>query len=170
MELFGIHPAIKALVYKLASVQLCPNLPGQIAVDLMVDPPRPGDPSHERHEAERAAIRTRLADNARLVETRLNALEGVTCQPIEGAMYAFPRITPPPGAVSAASQRGRSPDLDYCLSLLDSTGICTVPGAGFGLPADGYHLRMTILPPPDRLAAALDRFAAHHAGYMDAHG
>lgn len=85
-------------------------------------------------------------------------------------MYAFPRIAPTPAARAAAQRRGRTQDLDYCLSLLDNTGICAVPGGGFGVSPEGFHIRMTILPPPDRLAAALDRFAGHHAAYMAGHG
>lgn len=51
----------------------------------------------------------------------LNNLEGVSCNPVEGALYAFPRITLPPKAVEAARLQGKAPDLYYCLQLLDET-------------------------------------------------
>jgi len=47
-------------------------------------------------------------------------------------MYAFPKITIPPGAIAAAAAAGHPPDTFYALSLLEQTGLCTVPGNGFG--------------------------------------
>ena len=47
MECTNIDPEIKAQLYKLASISLCPNLDGQITVDLMVRPPRKGEPSFD---------------------------------------------------------------------------------------------------------------------------
>lgn len=51
---------------------------------------------------------------------------------VEGAMYAFPRLTLPAGAVEAAARQGTPADFLYCMELLDQTGIVTVPGSGFG--------------------------------------
>lgn len=51
---------------------------------------------------------------------------------VEGAMYAFPRLTMPAGAVEAAAAQHKQPDFVYCMELLDQTGIVTVPGSGFG--------------------------------------
>lgn len=47
-------------------------------------------------------------------------------------MYAFPQIRLPQKAIDAAKKQGKSPDSFYCLELLDNTGICVVPGSGFG--------------------------------------
>ena len=81
-------------------------------------------------------------------------------------MYAFPRLHLPPKAMERAAEQGQSPDMHYCLSLLEQTGICTVPGSGFGQERGTHHLRMTFLPPEDRLSAALERFCDHHREYM----
>lgn len=43
-------------------------------------------------------------------------MEGVSCQPLEGAMYAFVKITLPPKAVEAAKAKGQQPDAFYCVS------------------------------------------------------
>ena len=43
----------------------------------------------------------------------LNALEGVTCNEAQGAMYAFPSITLPPKAQAAAEAQGKAPDTYY---------------------------------------------------------
>lgn len=164
MELCGIDPDVKAALFKLACIRLCPNLGGQIMTHLMVCPPTAG--AQEQFQREFDAIYGALRGNAEIVGQALRELEGVSCQPVEGAMYAFPRITLPPAAVSAAEAEGKAPDMHYCESLLMATGICTVPGSGFGQRSGTFHLRMTFLPAEDRLRAALVRFAEHHRGYL----
>lgn len=47
-------------------------------------------------------------------------------------MYLFPTIDLPEKAIKAAEEKGKKPDDFYCLALLDATGICVVPGSGFG--------------------------------------
>lgn len=34
-----------------------------------------------------------------------------------------------------------APDMLYCLKLLEETGICVVPGSGFGQREGTYHFR-----------------------------
>lgn len=36
---------------------------------------------------------------------------------------------------------GMQPDMLYCLRLLEETGICVVPGSGFGQREGTYHFR-----------------------------
>jgi aspartate/methionine/tyrosine aminotransferase len=60
-------------------------------------------------------------------------------------MYSFPRITLPPAAMAAAKAIGKSPDLMYCLELLEETGIACVPGSGFKQVPGTFHIRTTIL-------------------------
>lgn len=43
MELHNFAPEAIEAVYKCVSVGLCSNLPGQVCVDLMVNPPQPGE-------------------------------------------------------------------------------------------------------------------------------
>ncbi|MFZ2912691.1 MAG: hypothetical protein WAZ99_00690, partial [Rectinemataceae bacterium] len=73
--------------------------------------------------------------------------------PISGAMYAFPRIDIPAGKT----------DEDYCLDLLETTGICVVPGSGFGQKPGTAHFRTTILPPVADLESVVHAIAAFHA-------
>ncbi len=166
MELCGIDPGVHAELYKLASVGLCPNLDGQVMMQLMVRPPQPGDPSYPSFARERQAIFESLRRKSALLARTLNSLEGVSCQPLEGAMYAFPRIDLPPKALQEAAQQGKSPDVIYAMSLLEHTGICTVPGSGFGQARGTHHLRMTFLPPERQLEQALGRFCQHHVEFM----
>lgn len=46
-----------------------------------------------------------LADKAKLTEQILNAVPGIKCNPVQGAMYAFPQIFIPPKAVEEAKVR-----------------------------------------------------------------
>lgn len=54
----------------------------------------------------------------------------------------------------------------YCLKLLESTGISTVPGSGFGQKAGTFHLRTTILPLEEDLPAILDNWRKFHVAFM----
>ena len=61
---------------------------------------------------------------------------------MQGSMYLFPTINLPLKAVKAAEEAGKSPDEFYCLQLLDATGICVVPGSGFGQKPNTLHFRL----------------------------
>jgi len=154
---------ILAQLYKLASISLCSNVTGQLTVGLMVNPPKPEDPSGPAYAQERDQILESLKRRASKVAAALNALEGVSCQPVQGALYAFPQITLPAKAVAAAKAAGKPADTFYCLAMLDATGICVVPGTGFVQKPNTYHFRTTILPSEtdiDNVNAALAKFHA----------
>ena len=135
----------------------------------MVNPPKPGDASHHLYQEEKRSIIASLQRRARLVADAFNTMEGIDCQPIEGAMYSFPRITLSPAAVEAAAQRNLAPDAYYCMSLLDSTGIACVPGSGFNQLPGTWHFRIVILPPEEHMQSILERFRQFHSGFMSAH-
>ena len=58
-------------------------------------------------------------------------------------MYLFPRFEFPRSFLQASE----NPEDDYCLQLLEETGICLVPGWGFGEAPGTHHLRCTFLVP-----------------------
>ena len=60
-------------------------------------------------------------------------------------MYCFPSVQMPPGAIRASVEMGLSPDTLYALDLLESTGVCVVPGSGFGQKEGRYGFRTTFL-------------------------
>ncbi len=154
-------------MYKTASVNLCPNVDGQVMVDLMVNPPREGDESYEQYTSERDAILSSLKRRAVALVAKLNTLEGVSCQLAEGAMYAFPRITIPEKAVKEAQSLGIAPDMLYVLQLLEQTGVCVVPGSGFGQKDGTYHFRTTFLPPEDKMDAVCERIEKFHNAFLN---
>jgi aspartate/methionine/tyrosine aminotransferase len=152
VECRNVPDEVMAEFVKLQSVALCSNTTGQIVTWLMVTPPPEGGPSRARWEAERREIFETLARRARLVEEGLNAVPGIRCNRVAGAMYAFPSITLPTGMTDEA----------YCLRLLEETGICVVPGTGFGQATGTWHFRTTILPPIDQIEAVVKRIGAFH--------
>ena len=56
VEALNIDEDVLDELYKLASINLCSNVMGQIGVDLMVDPPRPSDPSFSLYKEETTGI------------------------------------------------------------------------------------------------------------------
>lgn len=79
-------------------------------------------------------------------------------------MYLFPTIKLPAKAVEAAHAEGRAADEFYALRLLDATGVCVVPGSGFGQKEDTLHFRTTFLAPGTGWVERIVRF---HSEFMD---
>ncbi|HON88384.1 MAG TPA: aminotransferase class I/II-fold pyridoxal phosphate-dependent enzyme [Spirochaetales bacterium] len=154
-EIRNIDPEVAAQLLKLQSVSLCSNLPGQVAVYCMVKPPLPGSPSYARYEQEKQAILSELGKRAKILADGLNAIPGIVCNEVTGAMYAFPRIELPTGKT----------DTEYCMALLEATGICVVPGSGFGQIPGTAHFRTTILPPTNKIELVIQRIAEFHKNY-----
>lgn len=127
VELCGFDEAVRAEFYKLASISLCSNVGGQIMTGLMVNPPQPKDESFALYAQERDNIAASLKRRAQRLVAGLRKLEGVQCQDVEGALYAFPSIALPPRAIAAAKAANKQPDVFYCLQLLDATGVVLVP-------------------------------------------
>ena len=88
----NIHPGTIDEVYKCASINLSPNTVGQLALSMLVNPPAAGDESYEQFIKEKAAELSSLRRRAHMVTDGFNALEGVTCNFTEGAMYSFPQV------------------------------------------------------------------------------
>ncbi|KAI4829929.1 hypothetical protein KUCAC02_001589 [Chaenocephalus aceratus] len=145
MEVLNMDPRVKEQLVKLLSVRLCPPVPGQAAMDVIVNPPREHEPSYAQFIKEKSSVLDVLAQKARLTEQILNSVPGIKCNPVQGAMYAFPRIFIPPRAIQEAKARSMAPDMLYCLKLLEETGICVVPGSG-GFAARGRDVSLQELP------------------------
>lgn len=84
MELHNFDPEVVDELYKIASINLSPNVPGQVALGLMVNPPKPGQPSYSQYKKEKEAVILSLKRRARLITDAFNSLEGVVCQETEG--------------------------------------------------------------------------------------
>ena len=166
-EATGFDSAVKDQLLKLASMNLCSNVSGQICMALVCDPPQEGQPSYARYAKERADILASLKRRAAVITAALNTMEGVTCNAAEGAMYVFPQLRLPPKAVAAAVASGKPADFFYCWRLLEATGITVVPGSGFGQANGTWHFRTTFLPPEVDMQAVCERITQFHAAFMD---
>ncbi len=145
------------VLLKQASVSLCSNTTGQALTYLMVKPPPEGTPAHQQFVREKHAILGALYEKATMIRAAFKEMEGVECFGTTGAMYLFPRLnTIPPGTT----------DFDYCMSLLETTGLCTVNGSGFGQRAGTNHLRIAFLPPRELLERVLPEWIKFHNGYV----
>lgn len=69
-----------------------------------------------------------------LLVAGLDALPGVSCRPGWGTFYAFANVE------DAMRRHGFMDDVGFADWLLDSVGLATVPGSGFGAPG---HLRLS---------------------------
>ena len=136
----------------------------------MVRPPQPGEASHAKYVEERDTIMESLKRRATKLVAGLNALEGVTCNEAQGAMYAFPSITIPTKAQAAAQAAGKPPDTFYALALLEATGIVVVPGSGFRQKEGTWHFRTTFLPPEADMDSVIEQMATFHSGFMAQYG
>ncbi|CAA6659281.1 unnamed protein product [Spirodela intermedia] len=157
---------VREQIYKIASVNLCSNISGQILASLVMNPPQEGDESFESYVDEKDGILLSLARRAKTLEEAFNSLEGVTCNRAEGAMYLFPRLHLPHKAIEAAKAAKTAPDALYARRLLDATGIVVVPGSGFGQVPGTWHIRCTILPQEDKIPAIVSRLKEFHEAFM----
>lgn len=148
MELENIDPYVKSQILKMRTITLCPNTVGQLACELMVNPPKEGVNTADvvsLFNAEVENIFGGLKSRAKLLQTKLNSIPGIKANEFEGAMYSFPKIEINQSAVEAAKKKGLAPDTMFCLECLENTGILLVAGSGFGQRAGTYHFRITNL-------------------------
>ncbi|KAK4219951.1 mitochondrial putative alanine aminotransferase [Rhypophila decipiens] len=163
-ELVNFDEHVQAEIYKFVSIMLCAPVIGQCLVELMVNPPKPGEPSHELYHKEYTAIYEGLKERANALHKAFEQMEGVECGAPQGSMYLFPTINLPDKAAEAAKKEGRTPDEFYCLQLLEATGICVVPGSGFGQKPGSLHFRTTFLAPGTEWVGSIVKF---HKEFMD---
>ncbi|XP_068382241.1 alanine aminotransferase 1 isoform X2 [Eschrichtius robustus] len=109
VELVNMDAAVQQQMQKLRSVRLCPPTPGQVLLDVAVSPPAPSDPSFAQFQAEKRAVLAELAAKAKLTEQVFNETPGIRCNPVQGAMYSFPRVQLPPRAVQRAQDDHSAP-------------------------------------------------------------
>ncbi|KAM9789341.1 alanine aminotransferase 2 [Neosynchiropus ocellatus] len=166
VELTNVDPAVMKHVYQLFSKDSCAPVSGQIALDLMVNPPQPGDPSYSLYNKETQHIRNTLRHNVRRVEEVLNSLPGFSCQPVEGGAFAFPSLDLPPRAILRAQEEGMNPDSYYCVRLLEEAGVLTGPGCQYGQKEGTSHIRFCIMTRGDTMEEILRRISCFHLQFM----
>ena len=172
-ELIGFDETFLFELSKLLSSMLCPNISGQLLLDSYVNPPIPGEPSFPLFSHEKHSIAQSLQRRAIKLYECFREIPNISINPVQGAMYAFPRIFLPDRAISASINHQnpvlRSPDVYYCMKLLEETGIVAVPGSGFGQKDGTWHFRITILPHEDVFDVFLLKFKEFHTNFIKQH-
>jgi alanine-synthesizing transaminase len=137
----------------LASMRLCSNTPGQLAIQTALGGYQSID--------DLVAPGGRLARQRDLAHSLLTAIPGVTCVKPKAALYLFPRLDPRLYPIDD--------DQQFAYELLAEQKVLIVQGTGFNwLRPD--HLRVVFLPNTDdlteaigRIASFLDHYRARHA-------
>lgn len=82
-----------------------------------------------------------------LVVKRLNEMPGLSCPNPKGAFYAFPKI----------EDNRFGTDKEFVTKLLESKGVLTVHGSGFGEQYGSGHFRLVYLPSIEVLDSAMNK-------------
>jgi aspartate/methionine/tyrosine aminotransferase len=174
LELRNLPDDVLGQFVKLQSISLCANVSGQFATYFMVAPPGEGDESYATYVKERDGILAALKRKAEILGEGINRIAGMAVDIPQGSMYAFVRFElPRDRTVDVArlspeerEQHEARRDSAYCLALLEETGICVVPGSGFGQKAGTFHFRTTFLPPQDEIESLVQRLKTFHEKYV----
>lgn len=175
MEVRNMPDDVYGEMIKLQSIGLCSNVDGQLVTYLMVAPPQPGDASYELYASERGAILGDLKEKAEILGRGISEIEGMHAQIPQGAMYAFVRfdlphakgIDPETMTPDERHKYEAARDSKYCLRLLEDTGICVVPGSGFGQQPGTLHFRTTFLPPKEDIKTLVEKMKKFHTAYVE---
>lgn len=81
-------------------------------------------------------------------------------------MFVFPRFDLPPKAIETARAKGQEPDFFYAFQLLESMGICVIPGSTFSQKLGTYHFRTTILPQEEKIKTMLEALKEFHIKFL----
>ncbi|MDN0073316.1 pyridoxal phosphate-dependent aminotransferase [Crenobacter sp. SG2303] len=137
----------------LASMRLCPNAPGQYAIQTALGGYQSID--------DLVLPAGRLGRQRELAYQLLTDIPGVSCVKPQGALYMFPRLDP---AVYPIKN-----DQQFILDLLLEEKVLLVQGTGFNWIAPD-HFRVVFLPNTDDLTEALGRVANFLGNYRKRHG
>ncbi|XP_035208105.1 alanine aminotransferase 2-like isoform X1 [Stegodyphus dumicola] len=165
-ELMNIREDVISVYKKSICVKMCPSVMGQIALDCMIFPPEPHEPSYPGFIQECRDIMQSLYEKATIAINALNEIDGIQCNNYTGSTFVFPKIYIPEKAVIEAKAKGQTPDTFYAMQLLEETGICSVPGALYGQIPGTYHLRLTILPEKEKIQKMAEMIRRFHTCFI----
>jgi aspartate/methionine/tyrosine aminotransferase len=90
---------------------------------------------------------TEIKKHRDLVVKRLNEMPGISCSNPKGAFYAFPKI----------EDNKFGTDKEFVTKLLETKGVLTVHGSGFGKQYGSGHFRLVYLPSLEILDSAMNK-------------
>lgn len=137
----------------LASMRLCANVPGQLAIQTALGGYQSID--------DLVAPTGRLCKQRDLAYEMLTAIPGVSCTKPQAAMYLFPKLDPEIYPIEN--------DQQFILDLLLEEKVLLVQGSGFNWKKPD-HFRVVFLPNVDDLTEAIKRIARFLENYRKKHG
>ena len=137
----------------LASMRLCANVPGQLAIQTALGGYQSID--------DLVAPTGRLCKQRDLAYDMLTAIPGVSCVKPKSAMYLFPKLDPKIYPIAD--------DQQFILDLLLEEKVLLVQGTGFNWKTPD-HFRVVFLPNVDDLTEAIKRIARFLERYRKKHG
>ncbi|XP_010777256.1 alanine aminotransferase 2-like isoform X2 [Notothenia coriiceps] len=161
MELVNMDPEVTHFVDTMLCTDISSPVTGQLALDLMVNPPRPGDPSNDTY------TQATLSQNAQQAHEFLNDLPGMSSQQAKGGIYLYPRLHLPSEIIEKAKELEVEACVLYCQMLLKEEGVFLGAGCQNGETTGKHYLRLCILVPADTLEEVLARLASFHLRLMD---
>jgi alanine-synthesizing transaminase len=132
----------------LASMRLCANTPGQLAIQTAL--------GGYQSIKDLVSPHGRLCKQRDLAFEMLSAIPGVSVVKPKSALYMFPRLDPKVYPIAD--------DQQFAYELLEEEKVLIVQGTGFNWP-EPDHFRVVFLPNVDDLAEALgriERFLHHY--------
>ncbi|KAL7875599.1 hypothetical protein AOLI_G00105620 [Acnodon oligacanthus] len=166
VELVNIDPEVMRYAKSLFALYLCTPVVGQIALDVMADPPQPGQPSYALYAQQVQSFQRMLMNNVQRTLEVLIGLPGITCQPIMGGIFAFARLHLSQAAIKHAKEKKLEPDLLYCMRLMEDMGLCVSPGCRFGQREGTYHIRICIATTEETMEDVLQRLKSFHLRFI----
>jgi alanine-synthesizing transaminase len=136
----------------LASMRLCANVPGQLAIQTALGGYQSID--------DLVAPEGRLCKQRDTAYALLTAIPGVTCTKPAAAMYLFPKLDPKIYPIKD--------DQQFILDLLLEEKVLLVQGTGFNWRTPD-HFRVVFLPNVDDLTEAIHRIARFLENYRKKH-
>ncbi|XP_007540962.1 alanine aminotransferase 1-like [Poecilia formosa] len=165
MEAVNMDPGVMHFVDTMLCTDINAPVTGQLALDLMLSPPGPGDPSYNTFVHETLVTRATLAQNSQRALKLLNDLPGMSCRPAMGGIYLYPRLDLPAEIKEQANMLGLEAVVLYCQMLLEEEDL--IVGAGDDGTSGSHYLRLCILVPPDTLEEVLSRLSSFHLRLSD---
>ncbi|CAB1326366.1 unnamed protein product [Coregonus sp. 'balchen'] len=182
-KLVNLDPTVMRYAYTIFSTDSCAAVTGQLALELMANPPRPGDPSYpvyaqvrrikivshtirsppcpsspcllshlHQETQETQPIQAMLVHNMNWVPEVLNNISGISCQPMMGGAFVFPRLYLPQGAIEKAKVK--------------EAGVCVGPGCQYGQKEGTHHIRLCVMTPVETMEEVLKRLKNFHLHFL----
>lgn len=167
MELVNIDPAVKHFVDTMLCTDISTPVLGQLALALMIDPPKPGDSSYHKYIQEKVNIKDTLKRNCQRAYEVLNNLPGMICQPVMGGIYLYPCVKLPEEMMTQAKELQVEPCSLYCERLVQEQAVLVGLGSTHGPNAESHHFRLCILVPSEVMEEALKRIQTFHYNLVE---